>query len=232
MSRTTRRGLLAMTAGILFVAQLGAAVYAGPEHIGHPGDRVFDGRGRVLDGRYNHGHFYPAIGASVHALPDGYHPYFWGGRPFYFAGGVWYAPGGPGFVVVRPPAGLIVSVLPPDYTTVWIGGMPYYYANEVYYSWNSAQNGYVVVDPPADADHPTAAPAGGAEDLFIYPKNGQTSDQQAADRYECHSWAKSQTHFDPTAAGGGVPANQSGAARSSYNRAMSACLTGRGYEVK
>jgi hypothetical protein len=34
--------------------------------------------------------------------------------------------------------------------------------------------------------------SGGAEDLYIYPKNGQSPEQQSADRYECHSWAKSQ----------------------------------------
>jgi hypothetical protein len=232
MSQKKNCGLLAITAGVLLATQIGSIARAAPEHIDHHGGRVFDGHGRLLDDRYNHGHFYPAIGASVHVLPDGYRPYFWGGRSFYFAGGVWYAPGGAGFVVVRPPAGLVVSVLPPDYSTVWIGGVPYYYANEVYYSWNPAQNGYVIVDPPAGAEHPTAAPNSNHEDLFIYPKNGQSSDQQAADRYECHRWAKAQTQFDPTLPDGGVPAGQTEAGRISYNRAMSACLTGRGYEVK
>ncbi len=227
MIRNVNRRLPAMIVGGLIAMHLASSAHAEPAHFG-----FHDGHGRVLDGRYNHGHFYPAIGVSVRVLPEGYRPYFWGGRSFYFAGGVWYEAGGPGFVVVRPPAGLVISVLPPDYSTVWIGGLPYYYANDVYYTWNPAQNGYVVVDPPAGADHPTAAPAGGHEDVFIYPKNGQSSDQQAADRYECHSWAKSQTHFDPTLPNGGVPAGQADADRNSYNRAMSACLSGRGYEVK
>jgi hypothetical protein len=218
---------MAMIVGGLMAAQCGMIAHADPGHFG-----FHDGHGRILDGRYNHGHFYPAIGVSVRVLPDGYRPYFWGGRSFYFAGGVWYEAGGPGFVVVRPPVGLVISVLPPDYSTVWIGGLPYYYANEVYYTWSPDKNGYVVVDPPAGADHPTAAPDGGHEDIFIYPKNGQSSDQQAADRYECHSWAKSQTHFDPTLPNGGVAATQADAQRSAYNRAMSACLSGRGYEVK
>jgi hypothetical protein len=231
MRQRNNRGLLAMATGVLLATQVGAVAHAEP-HFDHHEGRIFDGRGRILDGRYNHGHFYPAIGASIHVLPEGYRPYFWGGRSFYFAGGVWYAPGGPGFVVVRPPAGLVISVLPPDYSTVWLGGVPYYYANEVYYSWNPAQNGYVVVDPPEGAEHPTSAPASGHEDVFIYPKNGQSSDQQAADRYECHSWAKSQTNFDPTVPNGGVPPSQSESGRSVYDRALSACLTGRGYEVK
>jgi hypothetical protein len=227
MTRRIKGGLLATCSAIVLASQPGVA------RAEHPHDgRVFDGHGRLLDGRYNHGHFYPPLGAAVHVLPEGYRPYFWGGRPFYVAGGVWYAPGTAGFVVVKPPVGLVVTVLPPDCSTIWIGGLPYYYANEVYYTWNSAQNGYVVVDPPANAEHPTAAPAPGPVDLIIYPKNGQSSDQQAADRYDCHNWAKSQTKFDPTVPGGGVLANETDSARSSYNRAMSACLTGRGYEVR
>ncbi len=165
-------------------------------------------------------------------LPEGYRPYYHGGRPYYFYGGVWYAPGGPGFVVVRPPVGVVISVLPPYYSTVWIGGLPYYYANDVYYTWDPAQSGYLVVDPPANAEHPSAPPPSAQEDLIIYPKNGQSNEQQAADRYDCHNWARSQTGFDPTQPGGGVPPGRAERSRSDYDRAMSACLTARGYEVK
>jgi hypothetical protein len=226
--------LLALTAALLLAPHLSqTALAAEPhDHFGRPGDRVRDGRGSFLDSRYNHGHYYPAIGASVRVLPDGYRPYFYGGHPFYFSVGVWYGPGPAGFVVVRPPVGLVVTVLPPYYSTVWIGGLPYYYANDVYYTWDAGQNAYVVAAPPANADQPSAAPEMAHEDLIIYPKNGQNTEQQAADRYECHSWAKQQTGFDPTQPGGGVPAPNSAGARSAYDRAMSACLSGRGYEVK
>ena len=44
-----------------------------------------------------------------------------------------------------------------------------------------------------------------SKDLIIYPKNGQSKDQQAADQFECHTWAKGQTGFDPTQPGGGTP---------------------------
>jgi hypothetical protein len=225
-------GLLAVTAAFLFglEARFPAGAAQEHEHFARPGGRAMDGRGQVLDNRYNHGHYYPAIGASVRVLPEGYRPYYWGGRPYYFYGGVWYAPGGPGFVVVAPPVGLVISVLPPYYSTVWIGGLPYYYADNVYYTWNPAQNGYAVVEPPANPDQVSPPPPSAHEDLIIYPKNGQSSEQQAADRYECHNWAKGQTGFDPTQPGGGVPPGSG--ARSSYDRAMSACLTGRGYEVK
>jgi hypothetical protein len=221
---------VAALAAVLLTGLAGAAAQAQEhEHFIRPG-----GHNLVLDGRYNHGRYYPAIGASVRVLPDGYRPYFWGGHPFYFVGGVWYAPGPAGFVVVRPPLGVTIAVLPPYYSTVWIGGIPYYYADDVYYTWDAAQNGYVVVSPPANADQPSPPPPPTATpgDIIIYPKNGQSASQQAADRYECHRWAKSQTGFDPTDVGGGVSPMANPQQRSAYDRAMAACLTGRGYEVK
>jgi hypothetical protein len=34
-------------------------------------------------------------------------------------------------------------------------------------------------------------------DLIIYPKEGQSEKQQEKDKYECYTWAKKQTGFDP-----------------------------------
>lgn len=197
------------------------------------GRPAFDGRGQVLDSRYNHGRYYPPAGTIRPSLPDGYRPYYRGGNRYYFSGGIWYAPRGPGFVVIRPPVGLFINVLPPYYSTVWFGGVPYYYADNVYYAWAPDQNGYVVADPPQDPDAPSPppdAPPPAADDLMIYPKNGQTKEQQSADQFECNNWAKGQTGFDPTQPAGGVSGNAD-AARNNYNRAMSACLQGRGYQV-
>jgi hypothetical protein len=192
---------------------------------------AFDGRGQVLDSRYNHGRYYPPAGTVRPSLPEGYRPYYRGGSRYYFSGGIWYAPRGPGFIVVAPPPGLVISVLPPYYSTVWFGGVPYYYADNVYYTQQPDQGGYAVVDPPEDADAPSSPPSDGpAADLMIYPKNGQSKEQQAADQFECHNWAKGQTGFDPTQQGGGTSGNAD-AARNNYNRAMSACLQGRGYQV-
>jgi hypothetical protein len=118
----------------------------------------------------------------------------------------------------------------------WWGGIPYYYYNNVYYTYNTADAGYVVTDPPpAGGDDAgstgveTPPPAGApppraAGDLYVYPRNGQTEEQTAKDRYECHKWAVGQTGFDPTTAGSrGSPAE--------YRRAMSACLDARGYSA-
>ena len=204
---------------------------AEPRAQGRPPAGRLDGRGQVLDSRYNHGRYYPPFGTVRPSLPEGYRPYYRGGNPFYFSGGIWYAPRGPGFVVVRPPSGLVISVLPPYYSTLWIGGIPYYYADNVYYTWQPDQNGYAVVDPPDNADTPTPPPDSSMQsDMVIYPKNGQTREQQAADQFECHNWAKGQTGFDPTLPGGGVSGNAD-AARNNYGRAMSACMQGRGYQV-
>ena len=199
-----------------------------------PARPALDGRGQVLDSRYNHGRYYPPVGTVRPALAGEYRPYFHGSDRFFFSAGVWYAPRGTGFVVVQPPVGLVIGVLPPYYSTVWFGGIPYYYADNVYYTWQPDQNGYAVADAPPNADTPApppdSPPSAPQMDLMIYPKNGQSKDQQAADQYECHSWAKGQTGFDPTQPAGDAPGNPD-VARSNYNRAMSACLQARGYQV-
>ena len=43
-----------------------------------------------------------------------------------------------------------------------------------------------------------SAPAAGQQ-IYIYPNQGQSAQQQSRDRYECHSWAVQQTGVDPTA---------------------------------
>ena len=246
MNKASRLALLCVSA--LFFAQ-GWQVAAAQEHgrpeqgraEGRPEGRGPapgrpDARGQVLDERHNHGRYYPSVGTVRPGLPEGYRPYYRGRDRFYFSGGVWYAPRGPGFVVVTPPPGLVISVLPPYYSTVWFGGIPYYYADNVYYTWQPDQNGYAVADPPVDpndpnvASEPSGPPDNAQQDLIIYPKNGQSKDQQAADQFECHTWAKGQTGFDPTQPGGGQPGGAA-MSRSNYDRAMSACLQARGYQV-
>lgn len=194
------------------------------------------------DTRYHMDHTYPARGNSVRALPSGHVPVYDRARnPYYFHGGVWYRPNGGRFVVVGPPIGVFVPVLPAYYTTVWFGGFPYYYANDTYYNWVPAQGQYEVVDPPAGADTnpndntandaPATEPAAAAGELYTYPKNGQTAEQQEQDRYECHRWASDQSGFDPTQnLGAGAPPDST--KRAQYQHAMTACLEGRGYSVK
>jgi hypothetical protein len=156
---------------------------------------------------------------------------YWGGR---FWPGVRY---GVGFAWFLP-------VLPLYYSTFWWGNVPYYYYNDAYYTWNPSADGYVATDPPPAA---SAAPSdGGAgpnadvapqsgpgptqgpispgamtDNVYAYPANGQTDDQQAADRMQCDQWAGQQT-------GGSGGANGS----PEFRRAVIACFQGRGYSAQ
>jgi hypothetical protein len=166
-------------------------------------------------------------------LPYNYHSVYYGRDYYYYGGGVWYRPYGSRYTVIAPPFGLVLGFLPDFYTTYWYGGVPYYYANSVYYAQRADGPGYVVTEPPSGTPE-RVEPSGTAasEDFFMYPREGQSTETQARDRYECHRWAVSQTGFDPTQAGGGVPAGDSEVGRGDYLRAITACLEARGYTVR
>ena len=68
--------------------------------------------------------------------------------------------------------------------------------------------------------------------LMIYPRQGQSPERQAKDRDECHHWAAGQTGFDPNTSSANMPANQTAQKNADFQRAMGACLDGRGYTVK
>jgi hypothetical protein len=176
------------------------------------------------DSRYRHDRSYPVRGRVFRELPRDRRVIVHGGSRFFFHGGIWYRPHGTQFIVALPPVGVFVPILPPYYSTIWVRGVPYYYANEVYYAHRGS--GYVVVEPPREEVSEAPPPA---EQMFVYPRLGQGEKQQADDRYACHSWAVGETGFDPTQPQGGGSADQK---RADYQRAMGACLDGRGYTVK
>lgn len=149
---------------------------------------------------------------------------------YWYGGGVWYAPRGPRYVVVGPPRGVYVNVLPPFYTTVWFGAVPYYFADDAYYLWREERLAYEVVDPPAAP--PARIDDAGPTDLYVYPRQGQSAEQQARDRYECHRWAADQTRFDPTQPDAGLSPAEIRTHRADYFRATTACLEARGYSVR
>jgi hypothetical protein len=174
-----------------------------------------------LDQRYHHDHYYPPRGYAVPALPGGSVTIAHGGANYFFHGGVWFRPVGPRFVVIAPPLGVIVPVLPPAYVTLWIGGAPYYYANRAYYAPVPGE-GYAIVAPPPGADAAVPAPVlpapKPAPDPIIYPRNGQSAAQTETDRQECNRWATTQ----PSAM----------ADAEVFQRAVAACMDGRGYTVR
>ena len=184
-------------------------------------------------GGHHYARYYPPPGHVVHRLPPGYHVAHHRHERYYYGGGVWYRPYGPYFTVIAPPIGIGVSFLPNFYTTVWFGGVPYYYANTVYYVRRPDGPGYVVTEPPGRAEERGPPPAAStSDDFYMYPREGQSEERQARDRYECHRWAVSETGFDPSEPGGGVPTSENASARGDYLRAISACLDARGYTVR
>jgi hypothetical protein len=86
-----------------------------------------------------------------------------------------------------------------------------------------------VTEPPADE---TKDPVPLSDQLFIYPKKGQSEQQQADDRYACHRWGVEQTSYDPTKPADGKTVEELNRKREDYQRAMKACLEGRGYSVR
>jgi hypothetical protein len=198
---------------------------------GH-GERNFKAppKGYILDRRYQHDRYYPRQGYSITKLPPNYYRYHYRDRDYYFHGGVWYGRRDGSYFVVRPSIGWFIPVLPAFYTTIWFGGIPYYYANDVYYVWDPSRSGYIVTNPPADINAQEAPPVM-SEQLYIYPKQGQTEQQQANDRYACHEWGVKQTGYDPTQPPANMSQDELNNRREEYRRAMKACLEGRGYSV-
>jgi hypothetical protein len=160
-------------------------------------------------------------GGAFRAGPGYRGGYGWrGGYGYGWRGGYW---GGYGFGWGWPAYGLFLGALPFYYSTVWWNGVPYYYADDSYYIWNGAANGYQSVPPPGQAAAETSRqwPQGTSE-LYAYPKNAQSDEQQARDKQDCRNWASAQ-------AGSG---SASPTLRNDNLRAQTACLEARGYSVK
>jgi hypothetical protein len=202
-----------------------------------------------------HDHIYPDRGSIVRELPHAALQVNYAGVSYRFYEGVWYEPRGPVFIVEAPPIGLIVATLPAFATELTVGGQAFFYANEIYYLPRPDLGGYEVVNDPTQIP-PAAAPASSAAPMtaavaataaapvvaaaaatpaqvpasvrvYAYPRNGQTSEQQARDQSDCYRFAASQTGMDPMR--GGTPATA--AHDADFQRAESACLDGRGYTV-
>lgn len=193
---------------------VGRAGYAGGVRSGgvwhHDGDRWWRGGGNWRwGGGYWGGAYWP--------------PVFWG------ADFAWFLP-----------------VLPAYAPVYWWDNVPYYYYDNGYYTWDADEDGYVATAPPpvagddttgatpaapeaAPESAPDSAPQSGAvgpsqsDNLYAYPKNGQSPTQQAQDKLACEQWAASQTQ------GTGSEAASTGSL--DYRRALAACLTGRGYSI-
>lgn len=189
--------------------------------------------GYVLDARHRHNHYYPPQGHVETTLPPTRRVVVHNHVNYHYHNGIWYRPHNSHFIVVLPPIGIFVPFLPPFYSVVRLSPTTYYYyAAGVYYSWLPAYSTYVVVEAPPEDKVEVVSNGNGSDQLFIYPKLGQSEEQQARDRYDCHVWARSETGFDPTLPNGGVPPQQHASKRADYFRAMKACLEARHYSVQ
>jgi len=186
--------------------------------------------GWVMDRTFGHNVYYPSAGSRVASIPGRYRDYQHGGRHYYRHRGVWYASSGGGYQVVAAPFGMLVSALPLFYTTVYVEGYPYYYAGGTYYRWDQEYRSYVVAPPPAE--HLVSTVPISPDMLAVYPLRGQSREQQAKDRYQCHRWAFNQSGFDPTEEGGGVGEDEYLDRRDQYFDAARACLQDREYSVQ
>ena len=174
-------------------------------------------------------HRFPKIGHRVRRLPGGFLRVMAGTAHFFFHHGVFYRKGPKGYLVVRAPIGAVVKSITAGYTVIRMGTTTYYHYNDTYYAWDDSVYGYVVVADPTTVSE-ISVPTSNASrpKLFMYPKQGQSEDQQSKDRYACHRWGVERTGFDPSL--GDPPASQK--VYSDYRRAMTACLDARGYTVK
>jgi hypothetical protein len=104
---------------------------------------------------------------------------------------------------------------------------PYYYAP--YYSPPPV---IIREQPPVYIQPSPAVTPLSTERIFVYPRQGQSEELQAKDRYECHSWAVSQTSYDPThPSAAEMTEARLNQMRADYQRAQGACLDGRGYTM-
>ncbi len=184
------------------------------------------GRGNDHDGDHSAGgHSRPP--RVVPSLPRGYRNYSWNDRPYYTFGGSWYRPYGSSYIAIGAPYGLFVSSLPGYSASFYYGNTRYYYYDDTYYTYEPERRGYVVARSPYGDDedkgdydqaldeghvHLSIAcperPAAGGRSLRVPPLGSLPIALRSVD-----------DEYDRTR-------------RDGYVRAMTACLTGRGYSVR
>lgn len=171
----------------------------------------------------------PPFGIIVPFLPPFYTRVWVGPYPYYYANDVYYVRSPQGYTVVEQPPGMIAmtpppgTVVPPDNAVTELGPVNSGVQQMAPLPPVSAAPP-TTMSPPTPAAAPPAVAQAGGNQLFIYPRQGQNADQQNRDRSECNSWAVGQTGSDPANSGGQMDPD--------YQRALGACLDGRGYTVK
>jgi hypothetical protein len=167
----------------------------------------------------------PPIGLVVPALPAFATPVTSGDTTYLYANSTFYhaRPDLGGYEVVNDPSEAmpVTAAAPPTSA-----------------AYPAAAAVAVPVTTAAAMAAPAAAPAAYAPSaavqgsrppgtsFTVYPKNNQTSEEQARDYFECYRFANSQTGYDPLHPG------INSMRQSSYERAEAACFDARGYVVR
>ena len=111
-----------------------------------------------------------------------------------------------------------------------------YYAYHYYAPYYAPTPVIIREQPPVYFQPAPSVTPPSTERIFVYPRQGQSEELQAKDRYECHSWAVSQIWREPRKVSieewTFIIKSMPEAQRADYLRAESACLDGRGYTVK
>ena len=218
------------------VAVLLAALASGPAlahgHSFHGSHASYHGGGWHGGGHW-HGHVGVFIGAPL------FWPWYY--PPAYYAPPAYYYPPPP-VVVTSPPQ---VVVAPPPTTTYYppIAATPGSPGNPVIELPNNEPVQPSQAQPPQARQQAAPPPAGNpaaaahsddmlaqlpSTQVFMYPKQGQSEQQQAKDRDECYRWAMGQIGASTNQSGSQLSPTQT----SNYYRAMGACLDARGYSVR
>lgn len=148
--------------------------------------------------------------------------YWWGDVPYYYYNDVYYTWDGAdnGYVASAPPPA--VSTDEANANAPISDGAPYDAAAADAAAADAAGADAPTSGPttPGPGTEAPSAPPPDSGNLYAYPKNGQSQQQQDADQQACQRWAA--THASGGATGDGSI---------DYRRALAACLTGRGYSV-
>lgn len=178
----------------------------------------------------------PPIGVIVPQLPAFATTFDSGGKTYFYANDIFYRPRPDlgGYVVVNDPQDAA-----PRHSQISASGSATRMASASPEADRNPRESATVqpkdLAPPAE--NAAAAPANDAATppnptgVAISPRNGQTADQQALDRYECYRVAVGKTGVDPLASNSGTSQAEIARRNSEYAQVQAACLEARGYTV-
>jgi hypothetical protein len=214
---------------LMSAATLLLAALASSPALAH-GRSFYSSHASYHGGGYWRGGGYWGGGVGIYLGAPLFWPWYY--PPAYYGPPAYYSQ--PPIVVTSPP--LVVS--PPPQTTYYppLAG-PGTPGNAVIELPNNQPG------QPSQAQQPASPPRGNATlspqssnmfaqalstQLFMYPRQGQSEQQQAKDRDECDRWAMGQIGADPNRSASQLSPTQT----SNYYRAMGACLDARSYSVR